>query len=554
MIDHEADLARMNSGPDRVEAGPGIAELPWPLLRRVGLAASAVLFAILCAWSVRLYLVSGLSTDAGIYRQAFFEIAHGHLNPYNTMLARGATDYGAPFLQNHLELAMWPLSLIGLIYDHSITLLVIQDICAAGAVLVAYLWGLDILGERWHGSRRGGILVALLLLITLVANPWVYWASLINFHLQALAALFLLLAAREMWTRGRPRAWVWVIGVLACGDVAATYVVGLGISRLLAGRSARRQGAALVVIGASWLAIVAALHANLGSSLPSAYGYLSGSNTLPGGAAALLAIGVGIFRHPSAPARMIGQHATDLYRVLAGPGFIGIMSPEAAGVAVVVLLANVLNAGGFLQPNISFQSFPAEMFIAVGGVFVLCWLWRRSRRVRILAGLLAVASLVQTLVIATAWTPNLFASLLKINATTSNELAIVRSEVPASAEVVITPMIIGRFAARRWVYPFLGLRTIGSSPALRMDLKEPVSARQVVFVVDEKASPGIGSAPPNVVAFAVRYLRDDLHARLVVDRDGIVVLSWRPPRGVRSITFPVPLKVLFPHGAIHAAH
>lgn len=526
----------------------------WLRLRQVGLAASAALLAFLVGWSVHLYAVSGLSTDFGIYSQAFFEISHGHLDPLNTFLSVGATHYGAPFWRDHFELVMWPLSLLGAAFGSPMILLVVQDLCTAGAVAVAYLWGIDMLRERWRGSQRGAVWVAGLLLVSLLANPWVYWAGLLNFHLQALAALCALLAAREMWTRGRRRAWIWVLGVLLCGDVASTYVVGLGLSRLFGGKPARHQAVGLVALGVSWLVLVSALHANIASSLPTAYGYLSGAATLPAGAAGLVAIATGIVRHPSVPARMIGEHLSGLYRLLAGPGLIGIASPETAGVVLVVLGANALSSGAFLVPMIAFQSFPAELFISAGGVLVLCGLWRRSRRARIAAVVLAALSLSQILAMAGLWTPTFFQMLSGMNVGTSHEIAVVRGEVPPGSEVVVTSAISGRFADRRWVYPFLGLRTIGPSPLLHLDLQEPVSASRVVFVIDKSAPAGIGSAPPGVVAFALRYLRQHLHARSIANRDGIVALEWRPPKGVHSIRFPVPLGVLFPHARAQVPH
>ncbi len=520
----------------------------WLRLKIAGLVSSGALFVFLLSWSIHLWAVSALSVDFGIYHQAIFEISHGRLDPVNTLLATGATHYGSPFWRDHFELVTWPLALLGGVFPSSMVLLVIQDLCTAGAVAVAYLWGLDILRERWRGSQRGAAWIAVLLLVSLLVNPWVYWASLLNFHLQALAALCALLAAREMWSRGRRRSWIWIAGVLLCGDVASTYVVGLGLSRLFAGKPARRQAIGLVVLGGLWLALISALHANAASSLPTAYGYLAGAATLPAGAAGLVAIATGALRHPSVPARMIGTHLTGLYRVLAGPGLIGIVSPETAGIALVVLIANALNSGGFLQPTIAFQSFPAEPFISVGGVLVLCWLWRRSRRVRVTAAVLAVLSLSQTLTMVAMWTPTLFRTLSGMNVGASHEIAVVRGKVPAGAEAVVTPYIIGRFAGRRWVYPFLGLRQVGVSPVLRLDLEEPVSASEVVFVVDERAPRGIGAAPPGVAAFVVGYIRHVLHARSIANRDGIIALEWRPPRGVHNIRFRVPLRVLFPHG------
>lgn len=47
--------------------------------------------------------------------------------------------------------------------------------------------------------------------------------------------LFALLAARDLWS-GRRRGWWWAGAVLLCGDVAATYLLAIGVGLVLSGR------------------------------------------------------------------------------------------------------------------------------------------------------------------------------------------------------------------------------------------------------------------------------------------------------------------------------
>ena len=35
-----------------------------------------------------------------------------------------------------------------------------------------------------------------------VVNPWIYWSAYFDFHIEAVATLFALLVARDLWTDG----------------------------------------------------------------------------------------------------------------------------------------------------------------------------------------------------------------------------------------------------------------------------------------------------------------------------------------------------------------
>jgi len=78
---------------------------------------------------------------------------------------------------------------------------------------------------------------------------------------------------------------------LLCGDVAALYVVGIGLSALVAGPTTRRHGLLAIAAGGAWLAMISAIGANLGSSVND-YAYLAGRTTLPAaGGLALVVVG-----------------------------------------------------------------------------------------------------------------------------------------------------------------------------------------------------------------------------------------------------------------------
>ena len=54
-------------------------------VRRIGLAVLGLKFLGFCAWSLLLYRRFALTPDFAQYQQAWYLIAHGNLNPYDTV-------------------------------------------------------------------------------------------------------------------------------------------------------------------------------------------------------------------------------------------------------------------------------------------------------------------------------------------------------------------------------------------------------------------------------------------------------------------------------------
>ena len=146
----------------------------------------------------------GLGIDFTTSNQAAFLIAHGHLNPY-------ITTHRYPYLDDHFGLLLYPIALIYLIYPHGNVLLWLQDLAGVGAEIATIWWIAEIVVRRrglqvakaveWAGP---GLVIGAAVL--LVADPWFYTACLFDFHLNAFAALFLVLAARDAWNGRITRA------------------------------------------------------------------------------------------------------------------------------------------------------------------------------------------------------------------------------------------------------------------------------------------------------------------------------------------------------------
>src|SRR5207248_6135779 len=131
----------------------------------------------------------------------------------------------------------------------------------------------------------------------LLVSPDIYETATYDFHLQPLATLFLLLAARDLWSGRSRRTWLWAAFALLTGEVAGTYLAGLGLSAGLAGRDTRRQGLALAGVGVAWVGLVSALGASQGSNLAGGYGYLAGRTSFPPGIGFAYIL-LGVVRHP----------------------------------------------------------------------------------------------------------------------------------------------------------------------------------------------------------------------------------------------------------------
>ncbi len=522
--------------------------IPWRTLAIIGVAAAAVTFILLVAGSLSSYDNYALSSDFGIYHQAWYQIAHGQLNPVDTISPKGRSAYGIPYLDNHFELIFWPLSLLYFIYPHSIDLLLVQDAATAATLVVAFLFVCDMLRKEWTRSGRSGTIVAVVVLAVLVADPFTYWAASGNFHLQAVATLFLVLAARDLFAghRGhKRRSYLWMVALLACGDVAATYLIGLGLSALVSGRETAKVGGMAILTSLAWLALVSALHANHGSDLVSFYGYLASHPIHSGGIAAIMTILLGIVTHPSTPIRQIGSRLGDLSRMILGAGTIGLASIIGAGVSLVVLVVNALSAGNFLQPRLAFQDFPALVFIAIGIASVTAWLGKVGRVGFLLSLALLAVSLAGVAVTGTTWFPKLSSSLASQYSANTPILVQAARTIPSNAEVVATSSVIGRFSGHRYVYPLAGIRTLGESNRLATVTTEPISTRTVFFIVVTDTKGQFLVAPSRVMRYAASYLSNHYHTTTVAKGGDVVVLrAYFPPR-VHSIDIPVPLGVLF---------
>jgi hypothetical protein len=483
---------------------------PLPRVRRIGLAVLGLQLIISLAWSTLLFDRFALTFDFTMFHQAWVLIAHGDLNPYNSIKK-------SFFWQDHSEFLVWPMALLYWVWPHSVVLLWLQDISVVLAEAVAFLW-LCELAARWRPGAHAAWLAGVGLLL-LVINPWTWWTLSWDFHSETTAMPFTVLLARDL-CNNRRRAWVWIFPLLISGDVAATYIAALGLGALLAGRRWRVRGIILAAIGVGATLLITLVHGNLGSGQGlQAYGYLAGVGRHHGhlGLGSLVK---GIVLHPGGVAAELWSKHRDIWATVAPSGLLGFGFIWLMPLSVIVVVANNLFVGWlFAAPG--FQGLPLYILLPVGTVAVLAWLARRHQRIALpLAGLVVA----QAVGWAAVWLPRTPGQWLRVSAPTAATLARVQAKIPYSAEVIASQGIMGRFAGRPDIQALFGPSAL------------PVHGGQVWFVVTPRA--GIETLSVANSDALVSELAGPLHATLIAHANGVWAFRWHPPAGVHTVKVP----------------
>lgn len=143
---------------------------------------------------------------------------------------------------------------------------------------------------------------------------------------------------------------------------------------------------------------------------------------------------------------------------------------------------------------------------------------------RVTALVLGAALLVNALVLAVERLPHI--RRVSVSSAAAHELAGVLGETPRNAEVISSFGVMGRFSARRYIYPLI-----------RVDQSFPVFTRDVVFVF-APAQGNNGGVAPSAVTADIVAIEHSLHARLLANSSGVIALRWAPPAGVDSVQLP----------------
>ncbi len=514
-LEREVTTEKVDTSPDLRPSGRGVLWIARTLL--VGQLAWLI------AFSTVKYRRGSLTFDFAAWNQASWLITHGHLNPHSTVL-------GMPFWQINGTWLMWPLAELTRLPPHALILLWFQDLTVFGCGWVVLDWvaeaaaGTSLRHRQWRlpyewKSPLSPAAAVALAAVLLLADPWVYTTAAYDFHWEAPAAFFALLAAWDL-ARGRTRRlWLWVALTLATADVSALYVAGIGLAGLVARNPRTRRTAALVAAsGFAWIGLMSLIHANRGSILTVAYAYLAGSGAQH---PTLGQIAFGAIAHPGRPFSQLWYNRVNLWANLSPSGLLGVATPLGLGAVFSVLIPAALWNHHDMAAA-AFQNFPAFPFVTIGSVLVLGRLGAHRAWVRHAARPLALAMAGFTVAWAWVWLPLYPAQWLGVMPSDGQALVAARAVVPSGAVVVASDIICGRFAGRAGLYDTMGF-----------PFTVPVTDQPVYFVLDTHQGGGI----PNFNAEAMIGQLANSGAQLLMHRSGIWVFRSEPPKGTPAPVF-----------------
>jgi hypothetical protein len=443
-------------------------------------------------------------------------VAHGHLDPFSSV-------GNESFWRNAMELIMWPLAPLWYLWPHPVTLLWVQDAATAATEALLFTWMCEvtaIAAERGRIRQWVSVLPAFGLVL-LVASPWTIWQDSFDFHPESLDLLLAVFAAHAFWRGRSRRGWIAALLALTGGAIGATYVAGTGLSALLAGRKWRRIGVVLFAMGAVWLLIISHAGADRASGLVYA-NLVKGSHK---GGASLLVVLAAVARHPTRAVSALWSVHRDVLADISSGGYLGVLSPWALGVTLLVLLEGSLTGLAQFSAPYIMNVLPAILLVPLGTITVCVALVSSQRRWRrVLAIVLAFAAAVNVVGWSVVWTPRTESQFARVNEATASTLKNALSMIPAQDEVIASQGIVGAFALRPWVYP------MHYGPPVRY----PVHRPSVWFVI--VPNQGIETVSPVGAEMEMGEIAGFVHATLVLASNGVYVFHWTPSQQPRSVT------------------
>jgi hypothetical protein len=481
-----------------------------------GLLLIVIWFLVLAWWSSDIAGHFSLTFDYSFYAQAWWLIAHGHLNPFSTV------GY-EPYWHNAFESVVWPLAPLWYLWPHPVTLLWAQDAATAGCFAVISFWMCELVAVGLARGRLKTWSIALPAcgVLLLLASPWPVWIDSFDFHPESLDLLLAVLAAHAFWKGKYRRGWVWTTLALLSGSLGATYVAGFGISAILAGRQWRRVGVVLFVVGLAWLVFLSHIGADHASAVYEDLTHGTRINKFSAGG--LLHA---IVEHPNRPIRAVWSVRKDIFADIASGGILGFFSPWAFGVSLLVLLEGSLTGQAlFIQPFVQ-NSLPAILLVPLGTIMICIALAASRHRWRqILSASVALLALLYVLGWSHAWLHRVKPTYLSVPAAGAHTLQRALNHIPTNDEVIVSQGVAGPFAFRKWLY------------ILFSTSREtyPVHGRTIWFVIAPDV--GIETEADTGAEAQILQLINHFQARLVIASHDVFVFKWLAHPHQSEITF-----------------
>jgi hypothetical protein len=457
-------------------------------------------------FSTLVYDRGRLTWDFASFYQPAWLIAHGHLNPIETL-------QGLSFWRVNADWIMWPLALVVRLPGGGLWLLWTQDLAVFGCGWVAVLWIAQLArSPRWN-SQLWPWAAVLLVAVLFVGNPWVYDSAAFDFHFEAFTAFFAILAAWDL-SRGRTRRlWIWVALALLSHILGAVVIMGVGLAGLVAaGRDQRRTSLLVLASGVAWFAFMLVIHADQASPLVSGYGYLAGTK-IPHPSDSQMVVGA--ITHPSRLLSQAWSNRANIWANFSPAGFIGVLSPWAFFTAILTYAPGLLFHGHpFALP--SFQNFGVYPFVAVGTVLVLRWIGAQRGLYARATPVLCLGLAALTAGWAWAFLPTYGQPYLQIPPSGSRALAAARQLIPGNASVVASDLVAGRFAGREHLY---------------VPARIPLDGKPVYFVIITNPAYDLAATD------AFLDQAGSLGSQVLLRQNGLWVLRWTPPANLHSVVF-----------------
>ena len=489
-------MGECTGGPSR---RPAVPPNGLPLLLA---AAAALAWTSTFVWlgALRHHRFATFGFDLGIYDQATWLLAHGHLDGMITV--RGLRVFGHHV--NPVLFAYAPAYRLGAGVE---VLLVTQVVAQAAAALVCFAIGVERLGDRR---------LALGPALALLANPTWQWLTWEFFHPEVLAGTALLGA----WWAALHRRWGWFAGAVvlavACReDVAlATAVLGL----VVAGRGERRVGLATTAASLGWYLVATRVILVWGNGTGPFYEtYFTDLGDGPG------AVLRTVLTRPWEPLGLAVRPDRLAYlgRMLGPFAFLPVAGPVGLAPAAPALVVNLLSSFPYTRELTYHYQALVVPALAIATVEAVARLRRRGRPVA--AATAVVAVLAAAAATSVAWGPSPLGTRFRTGIwpleadprQPARERAV--RLVPAAAPVSATYTFVPHLTHRRAVYEFpnpwrtvnWGVRGEGAH-----------DPRTVRWLVADRST-----LRPGDRALLERLLARSF--RVVQDRDGIVVARRR---------------------------
>ena len=489
---------------------------PLRMVNLLGLATIVIEFLGLAKWSSQIADRFSLTSDMSFYNQGWFEIAHGKLDPYSSVIPPS-------FWHNAMELVMWPLAALWYLWPHTVTLLWAQDAATAGCEAILLIWMCELAAvaeTRDQHLRQWIAVLPLSGLVMMMVNPWVIWINSFDFHPEAIALLTTIIAARALWKGNLRLAWVAAAVTLLSGAIGATYVVGVGLSALVVRRRLRQVGIGFIALGILWLLFMWTIRADTATTA-----YLLLANAMHIKSITAFHLIGGMLAHPGAAVHAIWSVRTDIVANLSSGAIIGLFNPWTAGIAILVLAEGALTGSAqFIQPA-GENSLPVLLMVPFGTIaIVIAIATVRRWWTHIGAIIFVLAAVLNSVGWSMTWMHRTNAQWIAVDAESATVLNRTLALIHANDEVIVSQGVAGRFAHRQYLY----LLITGPRDTF------PVVAKTVWFIVTPTI--GIETETSTAAQIQLGQIAALPNNHLIVDSKGVFAFKWTPSRKVHSLT------------------